>query len=409
MIGGGGGGGGQARKRARDDDDNYEGVLGIPEHEMFDLFQRQRWKIHSWLKANPPTETQDVMEAVVRVVTLTGTRTRPNDGIVLKPRKWRSMEGRNCDGRYIPESAPAKQPDGKDAKSGGGDSKKPAGSDKRNLLDSMARSVDTEINIQLGDFTLKTSTLDVLEDYITSLPDFTAVFKHDPAAIAHNPTASSAGEDKNNKSRDRSRSQQQTALTAATGGGGGKNQHGTGSGHHHHPKMGPIPCANIKMTTHREHYRLVGRRFDVLYWKPDDRSPPRALFQRPYVPQQLDDNERWIAVHLEPSRAMYLGSGSQLFLPTAKYDANATHAILVCYHDVPMLPIPGTPAAAAIAANGDSKDAKVPVPTIKVMREVVVFKNPKLIHVYTVIEHGRRFYRSVFAVVGPAFAWVVST
>jgi hypothetical protein len=154
------------------------------------------------------------------------------------------MEGRNCDGRYIPET-PQKSVDGKAV--------------KRTLLDSMSRSVDTEINLQLGDFTLKTSTLDTLEPHITSHSDFLAIFD----------------------------APQRRAETRS------KELKADGSGELVVRKsLGPIPCANIKMTTHREHYRLVGRRFDVLFWKNDDRSPPRTIYSRPYAPQQLDETER---------------------------------------------------------------------------------------------------------------------
>ncbi len=153
------------------------------------------------------------------------------------------MEGRNCDGRYIPET-PQKSVDGKAV--------------KRTLLDSMSRSIDTEINLQLGDFTLKTSTLDTLEPHITTQSDFLSIFDppHRKDARPKELKEDGSGE-----------------LVARK-------------------QLGPIPCANIKMTTHREHYRLVGRRFDVLFWKSDDRSPPRTIYTRPYAPQQLDETER---------------------------------------------------------------------------------------------------------------------
>ncbi len=94
----------------------------------------------------------------------------------------------------------------------------------------------------------------------------------------------------------------------------------------------------------------------------------------------------WIATALEPSRAQYVGLNAQLLLPAAKYPPDATHAVLVWYSDVVMLGPNGAPLV-------QDKDSKTPPPTIKVMKEVVVFRQPRQVQVYTVVEHGRRFYR----------------
>jgi hypothetical protein len=51
------------------DEKNIEEGLGIPDTEMFDLFQKQRPHVLAWL-AKDPFEANRVMESIVRVVTM---------------------------------------------------------------------------------------------------------------------------------------------------------------------------------------------------------------------------------------------------------------------------------------------------------------------------------------------------
>ena len=48
----------QRKKLKQERDDEDEGDLGIPDTEIFDLFQKQRWKVLRWLKNDPPQGKQ---------------------------------------------------------------------------------------------------------------------------------------------------------------------------------------------------------------------------------------------------------------------------------------------------------------------------------------------------------------
>ena len=168
--------------------------------------------------------------------------------------------------------------------------------------------VDTEINLQLGDLTLKTARLEVLDPAIANMPDFIAVF-----GPQHNRT--------------------------------------------------PMQSAEVKNTLNRSWVRLVGRRHDIQYWVPDTRSPPLTL-ERPYR-ATLSGDERWIVDSFEGIRSRHIAD-IPLFMPNATYPHSATVAIL----------------------SGVD-------PKTKTLKEIVVFRKPKVVHVYNIIEYGRRWYRSL--------------
>lgn len=76
--------------------------LGVPQLEVFNLFTMHRAKVLLWLQKNP-AECDEVMEAVIRIATLTGTRDIPKDR-ELKPRHWESMSRHGCVGRFLPDT-----------------------------------------------------------------------------------------------------------------------------------------------------------------------------------------------------------------------------------------------------------------------------------------------------------------
>jgi len=151
-----------------------------------------------------------VLESVVRVATRTGTRQRPANAPVN--RLWEQLNCTGGAGRFIPESRDRKQ----------GIVQIPFSSEDsyesylRRAQDAHG-NVDTEINLQLGDFTLRTSRLQILEAYFLRFPVMKDIF----------------GEN----------------VQDAT-----------------------IQCAEVKHTTRRLWYRLVGRRHDVFLWKPPEDS-----------------------------------------------------------------------------------------------------------------------------------------
>ena len=76
--------------------------LGVPQAEIFDVFERQRAPIVAALGSGGRL-CDFVMEAVTRVVTFTGPRSPAAHA--LRSRTWRPMGGERCSGRYVHEGA----------------------------------------------------------------------------------------------------------------------------------------------------------------------------------------------------------------------------------------------------------------------------------------------------------------
>ena len=67
-----------------------EAELGIPQTELFDIWQRQRRALIEWMRrSSNGAMCNEVIEAVVRVTTLKGPRARPPNAIA--PLVWIDM------------------------------------------------------------------------------------------------------------------------------------------------------------------------------------------------------------------------------------------------------------------------------------------------------------------------------
>jgi hypothetical protein len=101
------------------------------------------------------------MEAVVSIVAMTAISSKEES--IKKVRFWRSIDGRNCVGRFVPclhersadETAKAEA--------------------ERALVRGQEVG-EIEINMQLGTFSLSTSRLEGVDDRISSFPDFKYLF-----------------------------------------------------------------------------------------------------------------------------------------------------------------------------------------------------------------------------------------
>eukprot|EP00756_Hemistasia_phaeocysticola_P039930 Hpha_TRINITY_DN16839_c0_g3::TRINITY_DN16839_c0_g3_i1::g.153821::m.153821 len=141
-------------------------------------------------------------------------------------------------------------------------------------------------------------------------------------------------------------------------------------------------CADVAVTTRRHWLRLLGRRHDLMLWDPDDREPSlksESLFagSRSYNPSRLGGGEKWVAEILEPVMDAHpvLRSLQNLTLPSASVSEEQYAVITgVLTQTVP-----------APKGREGAKFSQV--------KEIVVYRDPQAVHVYDVIEHGRRFYR----------------
>ena len=181
-----------------------------------------------------------------------------------------------------------------------------------------------------------------------------------------------------------------------------------------------IQSAEVKHTSHRIWSRLVGRRHDIQLWDQDERKP-RSNFTRPL--ETLVGPERWV----HKAVALLHGSTGPRDMPK-----NVTFAVEL--NNVASSGIARVSAIIKIQ-TGDKKKKKSPPSTpssrrardkkkkkpqssdedegekeedeeeqeedpsvMRTVKELVCFREPLSVHVYDILEHGRRMYRSlVFA------------
>jgi hypothetical protein len=185
--------------------------------------------------------------------------------------------------------------------------------------------VNTEVNVQLGEFTIKKNTVQTLSRDMTANGDFIEVF----------------------------------AFT----------------------KKDALQCAEIKITTNRKWVRVVGIGYDLQLWVPDTRRPPLP-FKKAYE----DSSAQWLKDVLEPWRDRVLRD-VQLFI-ASDYSLSAIFnwssvsssevAVLYGYQE-----------------NGGNSESAGGEGSAVTLKEVVAYRYPKVFHIYNVVEHGRRWYRTL--------------
>lgn len=128
-----------------------------------------------------------------------------------------------------------------------------------------------------------------------------------------------------------------------------------------------MQAAVIESTEHREWVNLIGRGHSIQYWKTPDDRPCIQEYDRDYSPGELEITEEWIVPLFEPVRLTYMTKPFvlQVCLPEKPLPADADVACLVGIHPK----MGGT------------------------WKEIFVYKSLRMVCVYNVTSHGRRFYR----------------
>jgi hypothetical protein len=119
--------------------------------------------------------------------------------------------------------------------------------------------------------------------------------------------------------------------------------------------------------------RLIGRGYDLQYWKAD----PRPM--RPHFVDSYDSSRhKWIKEIFEPWRQLAF-PGVVFYMGSCSDEVGIMHGLLV--H-------PG---------QSEDKDSRTAEPRDPkgTLKEIVVYRYPRVFHVYDVMEYGRRFYRSL--------------
>ena len=277
--------------------------LFIPQPELLQIFAAHRDRLLRWLDSHT-RHADEVMEAIERVVSYTGLRRRaPTDP---PARGWRRI-GRF--GRFVPETElPA-------ALAAQERTRALAERDgyRTWLWRCCNEAVDTEINIELGEFTIKSSRMMLAPLPMGDFGDYHDLFG--PMDAARRPQ-----------------------------------------------------CALVASSAERQQVRLLGQRHDLVAWTADPR--PMELGYSASYPSGAPS---WVREVAAPWLTRLL-PGVTLRMPA--HTAHANVALLAGT----MAPPP--------AGKGEAPGS----PTLK---QVVVQREPPLLHVYNIISSGRVWYRTL--------------
>ena len=149
--------------------------IQIPQNEIFDLIQTQRAQILVFV-ANNKSEANEAFEATVRIATNTGTRTasfeeeEEKKSEAARVRNWQIIPHATNYGRFVPDTEDENLRDGsyRIPKSGQ--------SYKAWMLEVTTKSVGTEINLQLSEFTLQNHKMTLLDTNVMKNQDFKDAF-----------------------------------------------------------------------------------------------------------------------------------------------------------------------------------------------------------------------------------------
>ena len=302
---------GSKRSAATDD---AKRSLGIPQTEVFSMFQKHRRTVFKWLIDNPDA-CNEAMEGVIRVMTFTGWRTQTNTQ--LEPRAWQSMDKPGYVGRFQPDTEVHDD-----------EAVANAMTDYEEWLRyTTTVAVETEINVQIGSFTLHKEQMELLPPAIYNDRDFLNIFGTEAQRFG-------------------------------------------------------MQCAVVKNTTNRKWLRLVGRRHDVQLWNADDRilrdhsgtpkNPCRRTFK---YPRGLSSSESWVQDVIEPALEAYKDT-MHLSIQSDSCPENFCRLAGRLFPEQ--------------VGSGDARQQ-----SDEPLREIIVTRDPPVVQVFNVVEHGRRWYRQL--------------
>ena len=267
------------------------------------------------------------MDAIVQLVEENQKKHEDGEDDVRKVRNWISIEhsGLNFRGRFVPDTE--FDPESFTSKLS------PLAKENFEawLRETTTLAVKTEINVQLGEFTIKKNVTRPLEPEMQDSPDFSLVFDD----ITHDDI---------------------------------------------------LQCAEVKNTTNRKWYRLVGLGYDLQLWVPDLRQVTHG-YKRLYEGCRI----RWLEDIIEPWRNLVLPN-IELFIGSDNPEIAET---VILYGLV-------KPSLNPNPKSEKAEKADEP-PPIYTLREIIVYRYPRVFHIFNVVEHGRRWYRSIIFSSDPLF------
>jgi hypothetical protein len=133
--------------------------LGIPDTEIFDLFQKQRGNVLKFLEKDS-ARSNEIMELIVKIITVP-SKTGGNLNASGLTRFWRHIDGFHNIGRFIPDGNPRTP-----------EQQEKAEKERPYTRELPGSTVEIEINIQLGTFTLNNAAMEPLDERIYANQDF---------------------------------------------------------------------------------------------------------------------------------------------------------------------------------------------------------------------------------------------
>jgi hypothetical protein len=241
------------------------------------------------------------MNSLVEMVEESERKLRGVEVEFSPPRKWISIEqaGLNFRGRFVPENE--YDPESFTTKL----SVEAKVNFEAWLRETTTLAVNTEINCQLGEFTIKKHVTHPLDNDIQKNVDFISVFQ---------------------------------AITSDD----------------------IIQCAEVKHTTHRKWLRLIGMEHDIQVWDVDSRQA-----YHPFKKQYSSVEPDWIR-NIVDSWMARIYPGIELFVDTDS--SNKQVSLLYGYW---------------------------PKEGAATLKEIVVYKYPRFLQVFNIVEYGRRWYRTL--------------
>jgi hypothetical protein len=311
---------GENKKTSRSELVETSTELIIPQLELFDMYQRNRAMILEWLHEKP-LERNVVMNGILRMV----QEVDGNPVEDIRDHSWVTVEGQPISfvGKFLPEDEIS--PEDIETQL---DPMKAA-----NYEDWLVRTstliFKTEINCQLGEFTIRKNSLMALPKAFSMFEEFNKVFSN--------------------------------VLIADI-----------------------TQCATIERRENRLWVHLVGRPYDLQLWTADTRRVEHGHKQS-YFPCR-EAWMTWARDIIDPWIDKTILGKMDLYIKERFKDS-----------DPDVLELVGYCSANTIAVfNGQQPQAsdKAP-PPYEVMKEIVIYRYPKVFHVYNVVEYGRRWYRTL--------------
>lgn len=314
------------KKNRKEADQEVATDLIIPQVEVFSMFQRNRRKILTWLESNP-TACNTVMDGILQMVEGDMAGLADSDNVIAQ--QWKTIHRDNFvaftfAGRFMP----AKEVDEEmiDRQLSIRDNQ----SYESWLVQVSTTMIETEINVQLGEFTIKKNAIQLLPEFFKNFEEFDTVF-------------------------------------------------------HRIKSKNVLQCAVIEQRQYRMWVRLIGLGYDLQAWVADTRRPTTP-HNRPVFPIIRTEGNKmpnlsylrdlvdytnytsWLREILDPWREKLFPNAPLLMTtyPTEKDDS----CLLVYY-----------------VAGSDPSVAET-------LKEIIVYRYPKVIHVFNVTEYGRRWYRT---------------